>query len=1248
MNGLIPSLISNKFHQNCYHGKLRATSMFIDISGFSSMTQKLMKNGKEGAEVLADVINRIFSPAIRTIYEHGGFVASFAGDAFTSVFPSDAVSASCALASADRIRKLFHDERVQETKFGSFIISVRINLSHGTVAWGIIPHENQNVFHFGGQAIEKCTKNYDNTANGEVIFDHEILSQIPDSSDVIYDQISDRSYLLRSVASVEVELVSHIPASADQEDFVPLEVLRLNRRGEFRDIVSCYIAFKENRDANRAINRIISLAHGFGGYFNKVDLRNSGGVMLVLFGAPVNPGNLYNRALDFAIAVSQLPELSVRIGLAWGTVFAGFVGSELRSEYTALGSVVNLSARFAQSEESDFIYVNESIYRQCKHQYDIWKLEPRTFKGFESKIPIYELAGKGKETELSSFGESMIGRDRELMELSEILQPLKSGSFGGVAYVYGNPGIGKSRLVHELTKRQRIRTFLLQTDSILRKPLNPFTYFFRNYFNQDEELPLDERRESFSTAYQKLISRMVSVCGVNTGLEIIEELNRVKTVIGSVIGLTWEDSLLDTIDSRDRAVLTRLAVSEFFKAFSLIEPVIILVEDIQWMDEESRGVFEIMTRQVEKYPFIILATGRYNDDGSKPRLRLDDEVPCHEIELNDLSDDCTKLLIEDRIGGCAEDELASYIQARTQGNPFYTEQFCLYLKENGIISSPDGEYRLAGKPVDMPKDIKMILIARIDRLSEKLKEMVQIASVLGREFEVQVLSALVTFLHDVSSSAAAASLDGETLDIVSRIENEGIWSALTELKYIFNHSLLRDAAYDMQLRTRLRQLHRLAGDVIVRLHPDDMSFYADSAHHFQMAEVWDKAREYCTKAGNYFYDSLKYDESLSYRQKALSICLESLGEMHLDTARSYSELGVVSSDKGDFDAALIYHRKALAIRRELLGEKHPETAVSYTDLGEIFSEMGEYDNALANHEKAISIRREILGEIHPDTATSYNDIGAVYLDKNQLERALDHYQRALEIERETLSENHTSTACSYNNIGHVYSVKGDHDKALTYYEKALAIQKKILSEKHPHTATLYNNIASLYWKKKDYDTALEYSKKAHAMQKELLGEKHPSTARSYNNIGAIQSRMGNYGIALAYYEKALAIRLELLGERHRDTVNSYNNIGLSLRANGENAKALQYSEKALRVGRELYGNTHPNTAVFMGTVALIDTSLERYDEAEELYMQALEIFEDTLGEKHPNTVHTLKNMLNMFEMRGDSAKAEEIRSRLEQ
>ncbi len=1247
---LIPSFIIDQLkNENC-NGEFKATTVFVDIVGFTSMTQALMANGKEGAEVLADSINAVFSPAIQAISISGGFVSSFAGDAFTAIFPDESVSINQSLSAALRLQKIFHGQEAQLTKFGLFKLSVRIGMSHGSVSWGIYPSRIQSSYYFSGTAILASKQSEIAAANGEVIVDSQIISRAGELEGFFVQNKTGSYHTLLALPPVAYLLSVGDISDADsflQNSFIPEEILKLSSRGEFRDIVSCFISFSTEGDLEEKVTRVIRLADSFGGYFNKIDISGRKGSILVLFGAPRNPGNLYNRAINFALSVNEISSIEACIGLTYGTAFTGFVGSELFCEYTALGSVVNLSARFTERNEPNAIYTDYAVSKQAGLRFEIHELMPERFKGFSGVIPVYSLIGKKGNAHFSFSACQLVGRLPELHKLTKLIQPLYECRFAGVVYLYGNPGVGKSRLVNELVQQHRFRTAVMQTDSILRKALNPFAYFFNLYFELSSSSSPENRAAGFGKKYLQLIRQIedlpVKILSSTRRIGLLKELSRVESVISAIVGVFQDGSIYDVIDPQDRAVATEQAIKVFFKALSLTEPLILLIEDIQWLDSASIDVIKMLTRSIERYPLIVIASSRFNDDGSKPELQLDDSVPRHSMVLSGLSDTASRELIEDCLAGKIDDELAEYFQSRTQGNPFYTEQFCLYLLESRSITLQEDCYILERESADIPADINMILIARIDRLSSELKETVQIASVLGREFEVHVLKTLIRLLRATAdSNAPVGSIDSEISPLIQMVEEQKIWSALSEIRYIFNHVLLRDAVYDMQLRTRLRLIHKLAGDAIAELYTDLETTFVDCAFHYEQAEDWQNAMEYCARASEHFRESVRYDDALTYSSKALSLSLEISGERHQRTADLYNSIGRVYHEKSEYDTALSFHRKALQIRKELLGEKHTSTAESYNYIGEAYLRNGLYDTALEYHNKALAIRSDLLSEKNVFSATTFSNIGEVYWKKGIFGKALKYHEKALSIRKEIVGEIHPSVATSYNNLGLVHSDKGDYDLALAFYDKALAIQKKLLGDNHPDTAASYSNIGMIHWRKKDYDTALLLINRALSIQIELLGEKQWYASTSYNNIGSVHYERKEYDTALEFYNKALAIQKELLGEKHWYTATAYSNIGSVYYSKKDNDMALDFYKKALSIQKYHQGKKHPDTALSYYCVGLVLRDMGDNEDALNNFNKALSIQKELLGSEHPHTVMCIKSIADIYRRIGDVDKADPI------
>ncbi|HEX5733727.1 MAG TPA: tetratricopeptide repeat protein [Blastocatellia bacterium] len=266
---------------------------------------------------------------------------------------------------------------------------------------------------------------------------------------------------------------------------------------------------------------------------------------------------------------------------------------------------------------------------------------------------------------------------------------------------------------------------------------------------------------------------------------------------------------------------------------------------------------------------------------------------------------------------------------------------------------------------------------------------------------------------------------------------------------------------------------------------------------------------------------------------------------------------------GGYKRALEHYEKSLSIRKQLFGERHVDTARSFDNIGNSYSGLGQLDLGLKNLEKALSIRLDLFGEHHADTALSFNNVGTAYASLGQVERALEYYEKALVIYIELFGEHHPDTALSYNNIGFSYSTRGQEESALEYYEKALDIYIKLFGERHPDPALSYNNIGASYSHQGQEERALAYYEKALNVRLEVFGEQHPDTALSYNNMGTSYSNLLQNERALGCYEKALKIRRELLGDLHPFTIDSFRAMAYTLSFLDRDSEALQLLDEIL-------------------------------------------------------------------------------------
>jgi len=453
MKKYIPEFIHTNFRKNKLKGKFKSFVMFIDISGFTSITEKLMKEKKEGAEILSNILNIIFNPIIDKIYSNGGFITTFAGDAFTALFPMDEKNdINNFLESSVYINNFFKEKKKIITKLGNFKIGVKIGLSKGVINWGIVGENDKYSYFFKGNAINRCNEAEKNAKNGEIVFYKNLFT---DMKNFKIQKKENDFYLFneKTVSNLKDIKIKNIQLSNNiLKMFVQEEVLKLRVKAEFRDIVSVFISFKNINNFekfNNFISTVITKCDLFNAYFNKLDFGDKGPVILLLFGAPLTYGNNIERALDFILDLKNTSNIKFKAGITYGKVYAGIIGGERRCEYTAISNSVNLSSRLMVNSKLSEYFFDESIKKNIKDSYAFVNLGVKEFKGYKTKKKVYKLIEK-KEEKRKVFEGEMIGREAELKILKRSLEPLKKKKFAGIVYIDGIAGIGKSRLVNEL------------------------------------------------------------------------------------------------------------------------------------------------------------------------------------------------------------------------------------------------------------------------------------------------------------------------------------------------------------------------------------------------------------------------------------------------------------------------------------------------------------------------------------------------------------------------------------------------------------------------------------------------------------------------------------------------------------------------------------------------------------------------------------------------------------------------------
>lgn len=1148
MRRLVPSFILDNYAVGNLQGRFHSVALLLDASGFSKMADVLAQFGQNGAETLAWVMQSVFDPMVESVHNRGGFVIGFAGDSFTALFPADRDSRpaliqalTCSLEIQEKLSK--HD--LFRTEHGDFKISVRIGLGLGESRWRIVETENKRkaVYYFHGTAIERSVQSFNCAEAGEIIAGELIAEKLGKR---IVSVKKGNHFLLKSIRSQKPEFhpAAGSPPTPEQiQPFWPDQIISQVHGGEFRPAVNLFIGIPPSAQSEAAfiplLQKALTLQDQYGGLLTRPDYGDKGLNLLLFWGAPVIQENDVERALNFVLDLMKETGMPLRAGVSYFNSFSGFMGGSLREDYTCYGWGINLAARMMSSARAGEIWLHEEVARRIEYKFNLSFEGDKNFKGFAQPHKVWKLINRKEDIGEKVFPGEFFGREAELKQLLNFIAPLWTGQFAGALSLLGEAGIGKSRLIHQfrnssIFQNADVLWAVGQTDEIIRQSLNPFRYWLKTYFGISYTDDENTNRNRFQAKIRELIASIPESA-------LADDLERTQSFLGALVNVHWPDSLYEKLDAQGRYENTFIALSTLMQAESLSRPVILLIEDTHWADEDSLAFLEYLSRialpgQNNSYPIAIIATSR----SKKSNLKFREGCPNLEIGLKDLADNKLHEMVRAILHGEIEDELLNVVHQRAEGNPFFVEQVVRYLLEENLVRFEEDRWHLTGDPSQsLPTDVRSVLIARLDRLKQEVRDVVQTASVLGREFEVQILSRM---------------LRGDPR-LPAKIEQgaqANIWAAISEIRYIFRHALMRDAAYNMQLRSRQKELHRLALNALEELYRNELQpYYRQLAYHAEQAELIEKARSYYRLAGDLAAEAYQNNQAIENYSKAIELTptndLEIKFELLLARVPLFGYLGRQDQKKEDLlsleriaetqnsDA----NRAKAALQRELFafeagdleqsviaGQRviqlsrladTPRIALhSYVTLPLALCRLGKIDTAIQEAETGIGLAQSL--EEEKREGEILNTLGLIYLEQKEPRVSRSTFEKSLFFARKAGDKR--LEARVLNNIGNAAgTVESDYSAARERYEQALAIARETGSR--AGEGLVLANLGWVAGMQGDFDSAQTYQKQALRIAREV-GSIY-NEAYTLINLSGLAVAQSQRAAALAYANKSLEL-----------------------------------------------------------------------------------------------------------------------------
>jgi len=656
-------------------------------------------------------------------------------------------------------------------------------------------------------------------------------------------------------------------------------------------------------------------------------VKSRGDGVLAVFGLPtaietpvhaaVNAAiEMRNRVADYARRLRLDPPLQLHTGINTGLMIAGDVSTALNPEVDVLGDAVNVAARLSGQAPPGSIYAGEESWRATAEDFHYGQVRRLKLRGKSSSVAAYEVLSarsslhRPTAATLPAGASPLVGRRPELETLERCVGALVAGR-GGVASLVGEAGLGKSRLVAELSAEAEEQGVAWAEGRCLAIGRNlrfhPFADLLRSWWDirdgepeRSPEVQLEARlRALVPERGEEILPFLASLMGIPVSAERAE---RARSVQGEALERLTQMSV-------------RLVLSEAARQ----KPLVLVFEDLHWADQTSMELLGSLLPLAQREPILFIWVARPDSTGAGEALEkvveANGRIAYTPLRLSALSsEECEHLLADLLPDRALPRPVRRRIVEKSAGNPFFLEEVAFSLIDQGALVHERDGLASTDRIADLriPDRVQDVILTRIDRLDPARRELLQVSSVIGTAFSLPVLTEV---------TGAPGTLDDDLAALVdSGFLARGGRGEATE--FSFRHPMIRDVVYESLLLARRKQLHGLVARSIERhLAPSIPGYFALLAFHATLAEDLDRAEEFLFRAGEEAAQTAATSEALHFFQEASRVFLARSGGEGDPEKRALLEKKVALSlfYRGHFAEALEHFNRWLG----MLGEKVP-------------------------------------------------------------------------------------------------------------------------------------------------------------------------------------------------------------------------------------------------------------------------------------------------------------------------------------
>jgi class 3 adenylate cyclase/tetratricopeptide (TPR) repeat protein len=1092
--------------------ELEGTLAFVDISGFTTMSEKLAQKGKIGAEEVTGVMNGTFTRLLEVGYAAGGGLLKFGGDALLLFFSGDGHAAR-ACDAAYGMRKALSELGRPQTSAGPVTLKMHVGIHSDTFDFFLVGNSHRELL-VTGPGVTRAVEMESAAEGGEILVSDETAATLPDE---LFGEERDGGRLLKSPPGAAGGLEPLPPLDGlDLGACVPPPVRRHleagNAEPEHRQASVAFVHFggvddllaeqsaDELADALDELVRTTQRVSGEHGVtFLETDIDSDGGKLILVAGAPRTEGEDEERILRTARGIADAYDaLPLRMGVSRGRVFAGEVGAEFRRTYTILGKTAAVAARLMGKAKPGQILTTADVLERSRSAFETAELEPFELKGIPEPVTALDVLAVAGETQAAAERQlPFVGRERELAILSAAVGPVRMG-FGNIVELIGDPGMGKSRLVEEL--QAQAPDLVTITAACAQYEASTPYFAFRGLLRGLLDLPQN------GAAPAKLRERIEEL-----DPELIPWLPLVALPLDVPVEPTQEVEELQPAFRRARLH----GVVETLLARLLTGPTLVVIEDVHWMDDASADLLRHLGRQAPTKPWLLCATRRPTTGGFSAAESVP-PLPAMTIQLQPLEAEAARELVgAAATEGLLQHEVAA-ITDRAGGNPLFLQELV------GSSRAPEDEA--------LPESVEAVVATRVDRLPPGDRALLRYAAVLGATFSAELV-------NEVLEDDPAASTDPEAWDRLGEFVERDPYTAGA---FRFRHALFRDAAYEGLSYRRRGELHAKVGEAYERLerYPGDHAELL-SLHFFHAGDdertyryslvAGERAQEKFAnvEAAEFFRRALEVSGTLGLAPAEIAEVWESLGDvceragLYTEAADAYARAhgldkaprlllkeGIIREHFGRYSDALRWYTRGLEAAES--PELHFELLLAYAG---VKLRQGEFRDCIEWCDRVVE-EAEAAGDL-PALAHAYYLLHLSHTSLRSPERA-DFRGLALPIYEEL--GDLLGQANVLNNLGIDAYYEGRWQEALDLYERSREARERIGDI--VGAAQIANNIGEIKSDQGYLTTATELFEDAHEVC-ETSGHRTIAAA-ALSNLGRAAAREGRVDDARTALDEALA------------------------------------------------------------------------------------------------------------------------------